>query len=180
MASTDDRSKALKRAGDEVMKQSGMYRQVLRTVLLAPLLCISAAAQSQTITGKVGGASDGDTIMVLDANNQQRMISLDGIDAPESAQDFGSHAKQSLSDLVFGKTVTVTSWKTDRYGRILGKVTLDGKNINLEQVNRGLAWFYRYYAKDLQPEDAAAYERAGKRWNRRQTRSQKSPAASAR
>jgi endonuclease YncB( thermonuclease family) len=56
------------------------------------------------------------------------------IDAPESSQDFGSRPKQSLSDLVFGKTVTVISSKKDRYGRTLGKVTLDGRDINLEQI----------------------------------------------
>jgi endonuclease YncB( thermonuclease family) len=125
-------------------------------ILFAPLLSASA----QTITGKVVGVSDGDTITVLDGNNQQHKIRLDGIDAPESHQDFGSRAKQSLSDLVFGKTVTVISSKKDRYGRTLGKVMLDNQNINLEQIQRGMAWFYRQYAKELKPEDAKAYERA--------------------
>jgi endonuclease YncB( thermonuclease family) len=113
-----------------------------------------------TITGKVVGVSDGDTITVLDEQKRQYKVRLDGIDAPESSQDFGIRAKQSLSDLVSGKTVTVISSKKDKYGRTLGKVTLDGKNINLEQINRGMAWFYRYYAKELKPEDATAYEQA--------------------
>ena len=140
-----------------------------RLVMLAPLspTPTPAATQAQTITGKVVGVSTGDTITVLDASNQQYKIRLDAIDAPESNQDFGSRAKQSLSDLVFGKTVTVTSLKLDRYRRVLGKVTLDvgklpleGRNVNLEQVRRGYAWFYHHYAKELRPEDAAAYERA--------------------
>ena len=112
------------------------------------------------ISGKLVSVADGDTITVLDANNQQHKIRLNGIDAPESNQDFGRRSKQSLSDLVFGKTVTVTSSKTDRYGRIAGKVTLNGKDINLEQINRGMAWFYREYARELSPEDAKAYEKA--------------------
>lgn len=112
------------------------------------------------IIGKVVGVSDGDTITVLDEQKRQHKVRLEGIDAPESNQDFGSKAKQSLSDLVFGKTVTVTSSKKDRYGRTLGKVTLDGKNMNLEQVNRGMAWFYRAYAKELPGSDAATYEQA--------------------
>jgi endonuclease YncB( thermonuclease family) len=114
----------------------------------------------QPIIGKVVGVSDGDTITVLDDQKRQHKVRLDGIDAPDNNQDFGSRAKQSLSDLVFGKTVTVTSSKKDKYGRTLGKVTLDGKNINLEQVNRGMAWFYRFYAKELRPEDATAYDQA--------------------
>jgi endonuclease YncB( thermonuclease family) len=104
--------------------------------------------------------SDVDTITVLDADKRQRKISLEGIGAPESSHDYGSRAKQSLSDLVFGKTVTVISSKKGGYGRTLGKVTLDGKNINLEQVNRGMAWFYRFFAYELSREDATAYEQA--------------------
>ncbi len=109
--------------------------------LLVALLCLSATAQPQTITGKVVSIADGDTLTVLDDQQRQHKIRLDGIDAPErpeSNQDFGSRSKQSLSDLVFGKTVTVTSRKKDRYGRALGNVTLDGKDINQEQIN--LMW----------------------------------------
>src|SRR5215510_12762282 len=116
--------------------------------------------QPRTIIGKVVGVSDGDTITVLDEQKRQHKIRLDGIDAPESNQDYGSRAKQSLSDLVFGKTVTVISSKKDKYGRVLGKVTLDGKDINLEQINRGMAWFYTHYAAELNREDATAYGKA--------------------
>ncbi len=86
-----------------------MKTTAAKSVTFAAFLYLSVAAQPQTITGKVVGVSDGDTITVLDASNQQHKIRLDGIDAPESNQDFGARAKQSLSDLVFGKTVTVTS-----------------------------------------------------------------------
>jgi len=140
--------------------KAGRVRQAVTAALLATLLCLSASAQQQTITGKVVGVSDGDTITVLDASNEQHKICLEGIAAPKSNQDYGNRAKQSLSDLVFGKTVTVTSKWKDKYGRVLGKVTLDGKNINLEQVNRGMAWFYRFYAMELKPEDATAYRQA--------------------
>jgi endonuclease YncB( thermonuclease family) len=125
------------------------------------VLALSISAQMQTITGKVVGVSDGDTITVLDAEKRQHKVGLDGIDAPESSQDYGSRAKQSLADLVFGKTVTVISSKKDRYGRTVGKVMLaDGKDVNLEQIERGMAWFYRAYAKELSREDAKAYEQA--------------------
>jgi endonuclease YncB( thermonuclease family) len=127
---------------------------VLRFVIFA------AAQPQQTITGKVVAIANGDTLTVLDASNKQHKIRLDGIDAPESWQDFRSRAKQSLSDLVFGKTVTVISSKKDRYGRTLGKVMLRGRNINLEQIQRGMAWFYLQYAEELSPEDWAAYWRA--------------------
>jgi endonuclease YncB( thermonuclease family) len=123
--------------------------QTIKTLLFLSVFCLSASAQPQTITGKVVGVSDGDTITVLDADNQQHKIRIDGVDAQESNQDFGSHAKQSLSDLVFGKTMTVTSRKKDRYGRVLGTVILEGKDINQEQINRGMAWFNWPYETEL-------------------------------
>ena len=36
----------------------------------------------------------------------------------------------------------------------------DGKDINLEQIERGMAWFYRQDAKALVPEDSITYEQA--------------------
>jgi hypothetical protein len=54
--------------------------------------------------------------------------------------------------------VKVESLKKDKYGRVLGKVTLDGKNINQEQIDRGMAWFYRAYRAELPANVAAVYE----------------------
>jgi len=41
------------------------------------------------------------------------------------------------------KSVEVKSYGTDRYGRVLGVVFVDGKDINLEMVKAGLAEVYR-------------------------------------
>ena len=46
-------------------------------------------------TGKVIGVTDGDTIKVL-VNKESITIRLEGIDAPESKQSFGSKSKQAL------------------------------------------------------------------------------------
>ncbi len=105
------------------------------------------AAEAATITGRVVGVSDGDTITVLDADRTQHKIRLAGIDAPESKQAFGSRSKQNLSDLVFGKDVAVEWDKRDRYQRTLGVVLVDGHDVNLEQVRAGMAWWYRQYAR---------------------------------
>ncbi len=135
-------------------------RRITTALFILTILCLPIAAQQKTITGKVVGVSDGDTITVLDSSKRQHKVRLEGIDAPESAQAFGQKSKQSLSHLIFGRTVMVTSSKTDRYGRTLGKVQLDGKNINYLQAMQGMAWFYRDYARDLSRDDAAAYEQA--------------------
>jgi len=81
----------------------------------------------------VVGVRDGDTISVLDGAKERYTISLEGIDAPESAQVLGVRARNSLSDLVYGKTVTVTRLRNDRYGRVVGKVTLEAAALFYQQ-----------------------------------------------
>lgn len=135
--------------------------------LLALLVAFSCNAE--IITGRVVGVTDGDTITVLDAAKVQHKIRLAGIDAPEKKQPFGNGSKESLSDLAFGKTVNVETNKRDRYGREIGKILVNGRDVNLVQVERGMAWFYRQYQREQSLNDRALYEaaedaaRAGKR-----------------
>ena len=131
------------------------------------LLTLSIGAHADTITGRVVGVADGDTVTVLDADKVQHKIRLAGIDAPEKAQAFGNRSKQNLSDLVFGKDVRVDWDKRDRYGRIVGKVMVQPSDCltcpmtldtGLAQLSVGLAWWYRAYAKEQSPQDRGAYE----------------------
>jgi endonuclease YncB( thermonuclease family) len=48
----------------------------------------------------VGAITDGDTIKVVDDQNQQHKIRLASIDAPERKQPYGLKSKQMLSDLI--------------------------------------------------------------------------------
>ena len=107
------------------------------------------------------GISDGDTLKVLDSNHQLHTVRLMGIDAPEKAQPFGQRSKQSLSEMVFQKPVTVEWQKRDRYGRIIGKIIVtDGTDICLEQINRGLAWHYKQYSSEQSVDDKKSYSQA--------------------
>ena len=123
----------------------------LKTVFLLVLLLtalLSFFVQAQEYMGRVVGVHDGDTITILDAGKRQIKVRLAEIDTPESRQPYGSRAKQELSRLVFGKTVTVKAQDTDRYGRTVGRVYADGLDVNAEMVRRGAAWVYRQYVKD--------------------------------
>ena len=137
--------------------------------LLALLAALNAELAFADVTGRVVAVTDGDTIKVLDANKVQHKIRLTGIDAPERKQPYGKVSKEYLAKLVAGKEVFVESDKNDRYGRVLGKVwvqpsdcptcdkTLDA---NHAQVIAGMAWWYKYYAKQQSPEDRGRYESA--------------------
>ncbi len=141
----------------------------MRKALVCLLLALACTAHAETITGRVVGVADGDTITVLDANKVQHKIRLSGIDAPEKKQPFGNRSKESLSDLAFDKTVNVETSKRDKYGRQIGKVLVNGRDVNLVQIERGMAWFYRRYQREQSTDDRRLYEaaedaaRAGKR-----------------
>jgi endonuclease YncB( thermonuclease family) len=114
------------------------------------------------LSGRVVKIADGDTLTVLDKSNRQHKIRLVGIDAPEHAQPFGTVSRQNLAHLVFGKTVAVEWHKQDRYQRVLGKVLLNGQDVNLKQIKAGLAWHYKQYDKDLRRADKQLYAEAQK------------------
>jgi len=120
-------------------------------------LALGNISEANTLHGRVVGVSDGDTVTVLDENNKPNKIRLSGIDAPEKAQAYGQKSKESLSELVFGKSVDVEWNKQDRYGRTVGKIMLDGVDICLEQVKRGMAWHYKQYQNEQALHDRVAY-----------------------
>lgn len=133
---------------------------LLRTTVLAWLLLVASAALGNELAGRVVGVLDGDTLDILTAEKKQFRIRLAGIDAPEKRQAFGNIAKEALSNAVFGKAVTVEWNKTDRYGRLVGRVTANGVDVNLAMVKQGLAWHYKAYAREQAPRDQIAYAAA--------------------
>ena len=101
--------------------------------------------------------------MLLD-NKTTIKVRLISIDCPERKQPYSAVATRFLSDHIFGNRVTVVVDSKDRYGRSLGWVYYDDKNINKELLKAGLAWHYRRYSKDekLQAlEDQARARRKG-------------------
>lgn len=112
----------------ETLREGEKLRTSIRTIALTLMLTAVAAVQARTYSGKVVGVTDGDTITVLDSAKRQHAVRLAGIDAPEKKQAYGQRARQSLSDMLFQKVVTIDTHKNDKYGREIGKVLLDGRD----------------------------------------------------
>ena len=110
-----------------------------RRLIFAPILVILCAipgilsrghgssstapdAGTTSYSGKVVAITDGDTIKVMHAGQPER-VRLWGINCPESHQAFGTRAKQSTSQLAFGREVKVVVRDIDRYGRTVGEVS---------------------------------------------------------
>ena len=140
--------------GCVLIAASGCYRPRPLNPATQPAL---PSATHTEITGRVVRIADGDTVTVLDFANVQHRIRLQGIDAPESRQAYGAQAKQNLSTLIFDKEVKAICDKTDQYQRLVCKIVLDGRDINLEQIKAGLAWHYKDYEREQSPEDRELY-----------------------
>lgn len=118
------------------------------------LVCISCFhtkepnSATDTIAYKVIGITDGDTFDILKENKPAR-IRMDAIDAPETGMPYSKVAKTYLSDLCFGKFVTLQTGKTDRHDRLVARAFLeDGRDLSAEMIKAGMAWHYKTYSQD--------------------------------
>ena len=96
----------------------------------------------------VVGVSDGDTVTILTASKERVKVRLAEIDAPESKQSFGARSKQSLSEICFGKQAVFSRGNSDRYGRVISRISCNGIDAQAHQVKNGMAWVYEKYASD--------------------------------
>jgi len=118
-------------------------------------VCATLAAAAETaprpalrqFSGVVTHIADGDTLDVTIGQRVKR-IRLDGIDAPESGQPSGTRARTYLRSLAFSQRANVNVKSTDRWGRLVARVTVGGKDLSEEMVAAGLAWHYVHYSSD--------------------------------
>ena len=109
------------------------------------------------------GVTDGDTIRVLAAGNEQIIIRLAEIDAPERSQPWGARSRQILSETVGGREVTIEKSDEDRWGRTVARIRVNGEDVNRQMVAAGAAWAFRRYLTD---QSLIAVEEGAKRQGR--------------
>jgi endonuclease YncB( thermonuclease family) len=137
---------------------SWICRKSLAAVIAALIPAYCAGADS--LSGSIVSVADGDTVTLLDANLRQHKIRLSGIDAPERRQAFGNRSRLHLGALVFGRQVTAHCPKKDRYKRAVCRLEVDGVDANLAQLEAGMAWHYKAYAREQSPADRWRYAKA--------------------
>lgn len=116
----------------------------LYIVLLLSIL--GCQTQENNLFGRIVHVADGDSMTLLNENNQQVKIRLYGIDCPEYKQAFYNVAKNFTKDKVLGKYINIEIMDTDTYGRTVGIVYLEnGQVLNEELLRAGLAWHYTFY-----------------------------------
>jgi len=114
----------------------------------ASTVCAPGLAAHQLL-GTASAVHDGDTFTLSHAGGSEQ-VRLQGIDAPELAQAWGTESRLTLQALALNKPVSVAYDQRDRYGRVLGHVfNATCEHLNLRLLRGGMAWYYRAYACDL-------------------------------
>jgi micrococcal nuclease len=123
------------------------------------LLLISTSFYCQSY--KVLSIHDGDTFTIID-HEQKKKVRLQGIDAPELAQEYGKESQQHLSNIIFNQEIKLVVTGKDKYGRILANAYLDTLWINRDMILTGNAWHYKKYSKDTTLSKAEIYAQSKK------------------
>jgi micrococcal nuclease len=112
----------------------------------APQSAHSAPSNARTFTAKVTGVVDGDTLHVTDSGGDSLTIRVEGIDCPESGQPYGGVARRFTRAAVFDRVVDVRVMDSDRHGRLVARVLVEGQDLSTQLLHAGLAWHYTDYS----------------------------------
>ena len=113
---------------------SNSLKDTFQTLIILSFLLVPCSPFAWT--GNVVGIADGDTITVIH-NGRGEKIRLHGIDTPEKGQAFGNKAKAVTGSMLRGRVVEITPVTTDRYGRTVAQVHVDGQSLNESLVRSG-------------------------------------------
>lgn len=114
-------------------------------LLFVPVLFLGCIEQKPVFEAKevfVTDAIDGDTVRLFEGES----VRLIGIDSTERGEECYKEAKEKLKSLAEGKALLLLRdiEEHDKYGRLLGYLFDGNVFINLEIVESGNAYAYRY------------------------------------
>lgn len=102
----------------------------------------------QTLRGRVTSIVDGDTVDIRLVDGASVRVRLEGIDAPEKSAPFGPAASDAVRVALFDQTVSLRAIDVDRYGRLVARVSANGRDSSLGLVRAGLACHYARHRVD--------------------------------
>lgn len=139
-------------------KSGGLYPAITSTQIkcvfrgikrfLAVILLLGGLAMPvQAWEGKVVHVADGDSATLKDPDGKEVRVRFYGIDCPEYFQDYGQKARDFTVRRIMGRTVRFERIDTDKDGRLVGLVRIDGDSLNEELLENGLAWYYGWFCR---------------------------------
>ena len=114
-------------------------------LLLVALLGAAQQAGVERLVGahfeaRVTRIADGDTIELIPAGQTRPIrIRFEGVDAPELGEVFSRESQALVRSLLLNQRVGVDGRDVDRYGRLVARVSVGGRDASLELIKAGLA-----------------------------------------
>jgi endonuclease YncB( thermonuclease family) len=133
---------------------------LMKKLIVLALLACAASALSEPV--KIISVGSGDILAAQTESGEKVVIRLAGADAPETLQPFGSKAKEVLAEKIEGKTINLIERARTRTHRVIGDLYLEGRWINLEMIEEGLAWYDNTYTQNDTLAEAEKQARAEK------------------
>jgi endonuclease YncB( thermonuclease family) len=118
------------------------------TLLLAVIFFLSPSyVEAAVLKGRCVLVEEGDIIKVL-VNRKMLLIRLESIDCPEKGQAFEKESREWMKSMAFRKKVRVEVLSFEGERLIVGRVYVDDKDLSMELVTAGLAWYYKGHGGD--------------------------------
>lgn len=157
---------ALKAPSPASRRALGGVATALLTALVSLPACGPSPSKCGPATAQADFVVDGDTIELVGGTRIRLLL----VDTPETTQGksdcYGQEAKAFTASRVEGKTLELSYDEaacTDRFGRTLAYVTVDGVELNKELATRGLACFlFLKPGGSARQEEFATYEAEAK------------------
>jgi len=125
-------------------------------LLTLTIFCSVLSTKANTLIGRVVEVEDGKTMTIENTGRRVR-IALKLAEPPEKDQPFADVARQHLSGLVLGREVSVSYTGLGAEALLLGRVFCDNKDIGLQMIRDGVAWYDRSYESELNEAERRVY-----------------------
>jgi endonuclease YncB( thermonuclease family) len=117
----------------------------------------------RVVAAKIVSVYDGDTCFAVFRMGDEFVkfrLRIKGYDSPEmkpplnqvnreKEKEDAQKAKKELERLVLNKVVTLHCGKWDKYGRLLGRIIVDGIDVNQHMISHGYGYAYSGTKKEI-------------------------------
>jgi endonuclease YncB( thermonuclease family) len=117
-------------------------------VSLLTMLYCALPAQANTLQAVVVEVNDGKTITVENTGRRIKVV-LKAAESPEKDQPYGDVARLHLAGFVLNRRVVVEYTGLGAGALLIAKVFCDDRDIGLQMIRDGVAWFDRNYESEL-------------------------------
>jgi endonuclease YncB( thermonuclease family) len=122
-------------------------KRLVFVALLTVLYC-ALPVKANTLQAIVVEVNDGKTITVENTGRRIKVV-LKAAEAPEKDQPYGDAARLHLAGFVFNRQVTVEYTGLGAGALLIARVFCEDRDIGLQMIRDGVAWFDRNYESEL-------------------------------